>query len=199
MAWPTTKAGTTNVDSGSDRPSLARPDIKQNIDNVNSIIDEFNISSPSDGDVLQYSSSSGQWEQVASSALSGSGVAVLEVQSGEENVSSNVYRTELNEDFDPNGIVSLNGSYQFTLAAGTYFVEMIPFITDDDEAPYSLYNESDSSTEVTFDRDTIQTNVSNYHNGKVVLTLASTKNFSFRQDTAFPQDRDSTPSFKITT
>lgn len=69
MAWPTTQAGTTNVDSGTDKPSLARADIKQNIDNVNSIIDEFNISSPNDGDLLQYSSTSGQWEQVATSSI----------------------------------------------------------------------------------------------------------------------------------
>lgn len=41
MAWPSTKAGTTNIDAGSDKPALARPDIKQNIDNVNNIIDYY--------------------------------------------------------------------------------------------------------------------------------------------------------------
>ena len=41
MTWPTTPAGTTNIDAGSDKPALARPDIKQNIDNVNAIIDYF--------------------------------------------------------------------------------------------------------------------------------------------------------------
>jgi len=45
MAWPSgTKAGTTNVDQGTDKISLARPDIKQNIDNVNSIIDHYSDS-----------------------------------------------------------------------------------------------------------------------------------------------------------
>lgn len=74
MAWPSSnKASTGNVDAGSDSPSSARADIKQNIDNVNSIIDTFNISSPSDGDLLQYSSSTGQWEQVASSSVGGGG------------------------------------------------------------------------------------------------------------------------------
>ncbi len=39
MAWPSgTKAGTSNVDAGTDKIRLARPDIKQNIDNVNEII-----------------------------------------------------------------------------------------------------------------------------------------------------------------
>ena len=43
MSIPTTKASTTHVDEGSDKISLARPDIKQNIDNVNEIIDHLAI------------------------------------------------------------------------------------------------------------------------------------------------------------
>lgn len=47
MAWPSgTKANTTNVDQGTDKISLARPDIKQNIDNVNEIIDFYDASGP---------------------------------------------------------------------------------------------------------------------------------------------------------
>jgi len=42
MTIPTSKASTANVDQGSDKISLARPDIKQNIDNVNEIIDHLN-------------------------------------------------------------------------------------------------------------------------------------------------------------
>ena len=73
MAWPSgTKASTTNVDAGTDSVSSARADIKQNIDNVNDIIDHINISSPSDGQVLQYSSSSGKWEQVTAATIGGS-------------------------------------------------------------------------------------------------------------------------------
>jgi hypothetical protein len=41
MTIPSTKASTNNVDQGSDSISLARPDIKQNIDNVNEIIDHM--------------------------------------------------------------------------------------------------------------------------------------------------------------
>lgn len=38
--WPSaSKASTANLDSGSDKPRLARADIKQNVDNVNAIID----------------------------------------------------------------------------------------------------------------------------------------------------------------
>jgi len=46
MAYPTVKAGTTHVDQGSDSPKLARSDIKQNIDNVNDLIDHFNGTGP---------------------------------------------------------------------------------------------------------------------------------------------------------
>ena len=44
--WPTTKAGTTHLDSGSDNPGSARADIKQNVDNVNDILDFYNSSGP---------------------------------------------------------------------------------------------------------------------------------------------------------
>ena len=45
MAWPSgSKAGTTNVDAGTDSVSNARADIKQNIDNVNTIIDFYDAS-----------------------------------------------------------------------------------------------------------------------------------------------------------
>ena len=78
MSWPSgSKAGTTHVDNGNDLLRNARADIKQNIDNVNDIIDEFNISSPDDGDLLQYSSSSGKWEQVASSSVGGKGSSLV--------------------------------------------------------------------------------------------------------------------------
>jgi|DEB0MinimDraft_10_1074344.scaffolds.fasta_scaffold25023_2 hypothetical protein len=56
--WPSgTKASTANLDAGSDKPRLARPDIKQNVDNVNDIIDYFNVSSATDGQMLVYNSS----------------------------------------------------------------------------------------------------------------------------------------------
>jgi len=68
MAWPSgTKASTANVDNPSDLVADARADIKQNIDNVNTIIDEFNISSPSDGQILKYNSTAGNWENVSDS------------------------------------------------------------------------------------------------------------------------------------
>lgn len=61
--WPSgTKAGTSNLDAGTDSPRLARPDIKQNVDNVNSIIDMFNIDSPSANEILKYNSGNARFE-----------------------------------------------------------------------------------------------------------------------------------------
>ena len=61
--WPSgTKASTANLDAGTDSPRLARADIKQNVDNVNAMIDMFNISSPSNGQILKYNTSNSRFE-----------------------------------------------------------------------------------------------------------------------------------------
>jgi hypothetical protein len=68
--WPSgTKASTTNLDAGTDRPSLARPDIKQNVDNVNAIIDMFDITAPSDGEILKYNVSNTRFELASDADL----------------------------------------------------------------------------------------------------------------------------------
>jgi len=197
MAWPSgTKAGTTNVDAGSDKPALARPDIKQNIDNVNSIIDTFDIASPSNGDILVYNSTSGAWEPSASSG--GSSVAMIYIGSGEELVSGSIYRAEVTELFDSQSIVSLNGSYQFTLDAGTYLIEVDNTIVDENEATFDVYNETDSQSEGTFQNFEMGTTGFGLFVGAVTFTIDGTKNFSFRQDNATITNRNSRPRFTIT-
>jgi len=46
MTWPTTQAGTTHLDAGTDNPGSARADIKQDVDNLNSILDFYSTSGP---------------------------------------------------------------------------------------------------------------------------------------------------------
>lgn len=128
MGWPSgTKAGTTNVDAGTDLIANARPDIKQNIDNVNEIIDHLNISSPSDGDLLQYSSSSGKWEQVASSSIGGgTSVSIIPLSKPGSSFSTGdnlIYLTDStdNGDVDLNAV---NNTWTFT-STGTYFVKFL--------------------------------------------------------------------------
>ena len=111
MAWPSgTKASTQNVDQGGDKISLARADIKQNIDNVNDMIDHLNISSPSDGDILRYSSSSGKWEQVASTTITPYPIALLSLKLGvtiDVPTFYGVFYPELEIVSDPGGFVTL--------------------------------------------------------------------------------------------
>jgi len=55
--WPSgTKASTSNLDAGTDSPASARADLKTNVDNVNSVIDMFNITSPTNNQILKYNS-----------------------------------------------------------------------------------------------------------------------------------------------
>lgn len=119
MAWPSsTKASTANVDAGSDSISLARPDIKQNIDNVNSIIDEFNIASPSVGQTLVYDGS--VWQpKVAPN------VNVIEQDSAYDAPSSGA-----NSEADYSSTFTLSGnggltttSNYVTFPAGTYTIQ----------------------------------------------------------------------------
>ena len=64
--WPTgSKASTANLDAGTDSPRLARPDIKQNVDNVNAIVDMFNIDSPTADQILKYNTSNARFELAA--------------------------------------------------------------------------------------------------------------------------------------
>lgn len=64
--WPTaTKASTGNLDAGTDKPSLARADLKLNVDNVNDVIDTLFVSSPTNGQILKYVSANARFEMAA--------------------------------------------------------------------------------------------------------------------------------------
>lgn len=53
--WPSSnKTSTTDIDHDVDVPNLSRAAIKNDVDNVNDIIDMFNITDPAQGDVLSY-------------------------------------------------------------------------------------------------------------------------------------------------
>jgi hypothetical protein len=114
--WPSsTKASTDNVDSGSDKPRLARADIKQNIDNTNSIIDMFDITTPSDKDTLVYNSTSSRFETQAATFQE----AILQIDDAVSSTDPQIDITSIIS--DPSGITSLS-SGQFTLGVGTYLV-----------------------------------------------------------------------------
>lgn len=96
--WPSaSKASTANLDAGTDQPSLARADIRNNVDNVNSIIDSFVISTHSDGDILVWDSSNSRFEvttptdQVGiTSIVAGTGITVTELSAGGVEITNTV-------------------------------------------------------------------------------------------------------------
>ena len=197
MAWPkNTKASTANVDAGTDLIANARPDIKQNIDNVNAIIDEFNISSPNDGDLLQYSSSTGKWEQVTSSSLTS--MALVGFTSGEELVSGNTYRQNFNITFDPNNMLSKNGTYQMVLTAGNYIFFPSVNIAGENEATVFIHDEdADSSIAQFVDSQEIGTTTEGVMVGQRGLTVSSTTNISFRQTAVSASNRSVSLQFIV--
>ena len=192
MAWPSgSKASTTNVDQPTDYISDARADIKQNIDNVNDMIDHINISSPNNGDLLQYSSSSGKWEQVASTAVgSPTVIGRISLTSGEELVESNTYRRNFSISFDPEAFLTKDGTYQLTLGAGNYVFLATPQTTDDNEVNLQIYDETADTGLGGFGTNEIGTSGESLVTGAATFTFASSGNVSFRVTTSTPGNRN---------
>ena len=67
MTWPTNKADESKLANDTDNISQARKQIKQNVDNVNAIINHFDLSTISEGDVIRYVS--GQWQVIDGTAI----------------------------------------------------------------------------------------------------------------------------------
>lgn len=156
MAWPSgTKASTTNVDNGADLISNARADIKQNIDNVNDIIDHLNISSPNNGDILQYSTATGKWEQVASTSIGSTNPIFVGMNQGSSTTAgntTNVTYQPLESAFTTGG--ATYASNILTLAAGTYALELVAnvYCTKTNGMQFGFYDTT--NTQVLQDEDT---------------------------------------------
>lgn len=146
--WPAgSKASTSNLDSGSDKPRLARADIKQNVDNVNDIIDFFDGASPADGDIFVYNSANAKFEKNTSN----SSFTNL-VQTPKETINA-ITATSGSVDVDstaaPVHTMTLNDNttYTFTnMVAGTSVLLIIKINAADKTATFT----SDGSTRVKF-------------------------------------------------
>lgn len=135
--WPkNSKASTNNVDQGSDQISQARADILQNITNVNTIIDTFDIQpdsagQPANGDLLQYNSATATWQPVSSSGLQAIPKAVIKMDAGNIGKTSGIRYTDqstITVLSDANNLISgVTGDSGtdnfFTLTAGTYLIK----------------------------------------------------------------------------
>lgn len=185
--WPSaSKAPTTNVDQGSDSISLARADIKQNIDNVNTIIDTFAITSPSNGDLLQYSSATGTWQPVAySSGIQAAILTSSSYTSGSWPGISNTFEYRMNFTVsDVGGFVSYDSAGALTLAAGTYMIESggYPYgkLEGDQQATGVVYNNTTNASLIDFSSgpELGTTGVSFYYIRPQYFTLGTTAEIS---------------------
>ena len=146
--WPSgTKASTANLDSGTDKPRLARVDIKQNVDNVNDIVDFFDGSSPADGDIFVYNSSNAKFEKNTSNTK-----FTKLVQTPKETInaiSANSGSVNVDATAAPVHTMTLtdNTTYTFTnMTAGTSTLLIIKVNANDKTATFT----SDGSTRVKF-------------------------------------------------
>ena len=192
--WPSgSKASTANVDAGTDSITSARADIKQNFDNVNTIIDTFNITTPSDGDLLQYSSSSGLWEQVASSTIGNqTSFAVFNMTATEELVAGTIYRKAINIQVDPSGLIDQDSTGQFTfnLASGTYMFMPMNILAADTVSNPNFYNETDAVSLLLGNFNEIaSTGESLLQFVTPTVTLGATKTISLRMTASVSGDR----------
>ena len=177
--WPSaTKASTTNVDAGTDQISLARADIKQNMDNVNDIIDIFNIASPTNGDLMQYSSSTTKWEKVSATSVSTKvKFATLTIKSGAGAgvAITGGFRLDITAKSDADNMITLldvdsAGEYaRFSLAPGTYGMHRQQDAAYGGNEEPILYNVTAAEN---FNAD-LRTNINFYQ----VLTVTTTLEF----------------------
>jgi hypothetical protein len=116
MTWPTnSKASTQNVDQSKDRIVDARPDILQNIQNTNEIIDKFVISSPANNDLLIANASNRLVNKAESSVNPYFAYVIYQTGgAGTENLADSssalyLYLRPTGQKFDPDDILQISG------------------------------------------------------------------------------------------
>ena len=187
--WPSgTKAGTTNVDNGSDLIRLARPDIKQNIDNTNAIIDTFDTSGATNNDVLMYNSSTTKFEPQSGIGFN----AILLEFDADINFQSTLQSYNYDGGFTIIGGNSLGvttgtntaGDTKISFPTGTYQIGTVsPFITGSHGTSinfiwnFKLKKESDDSTLLTGLSETISFYFRAYNWSDVVTFTGSTDTY----------------------
>lgn len=120
--WPSTTISTTHLDAGSDRPSLARADLKQMADVVNELV---NYGAPVAGNQRFILKHDGTYND-----LSGPG------------------RAYLSELYDPDNLTSLSDSnYRFSLGSGTWIMQsaLQGFIRSGTSQSAELYSYTDTA------------------------------------------------------
>ena len=120
MSWPAdNKSDITRLDNANDTLGRSRREIKRGIDNVNSILDEFDINTFDQFTILQYKS--GQWKAV-DTTIFGQKTAIIETN--RDSIAGNLSQPYFNVLFDPFNITSFDSAGgDLFLTTGTYYFE----------------------------------------------------------------------------
>ena len=122
MSWPSdNKSDITRLDNANDTLGRSRREIKRGIDNVNSILDEFDINTVGQFDILQYQN--GKWRSVDAS-LFGMKTAIVETNLDTAANLNTRQQPYFNVLFDPFNITSTDSALgNLFLTQGTYYFE----------------------------------------------------------------------------
>ncbi len=137
MSWPTSsKATTTHTDSSTDNPQNARAEIKQDIDNVNTIIDTFDLATtPQQGSILAYDSATGKFSSAGTQNLAkayfiykgfATGLGSSQSDGGTFPVDSDGNRNQMmfrQDSFDPYNITTDITAGGLEFGPGTYLIQ----------------------------------------------------------------------------
>ena len=204
--WPSTKATTTSLDAGTDDPNVARPQIKQNVDNVNSIIDFFNMTSLTDGDLLQYDAAAGDFKNVTRASIGAQQVIRLGLLSNTGR-NTNYYRfTVLDDPYSlatiTTGAVGVDG--RLNLPTGDYIVESFMYDASNyDSNPFFASGGSGDTEAITLkisSFDTIGTNNEAYNIAPQKFTVSSAStDYYIKFDSSNSNDPFTNPTDVIVT
>ena len=135
--WPAgSKATTTSIDQGTVNPNLSRAQIKQDIDNINTITDTFNIPTTTpNGAILAYDDAAGEFNTTSAQSLVKAFLVYKDFETtlSDAQDDNGIYPTTtdgrrnnmLNRSltFDPYGLITDITGDGFTLPEGTYLVK----------------------------------------------------------------------------
>lgn len=168
MTWPTTPVSTTHLDEGSDNPAQARADLKQLADNVNDIVDTFDVVDANNGDILQYNGQEQKFVAKNVSDVVGNPpkIAILNFEVNSQTISALTpasgvndvwHQTEVSTVTDVNQFVTVNQT-SFTLSSGTYFFANAGFeIQNDNSSGASPIYWCNKTVPTDFENDVIKT------------------------------------------
>lgn len=194
MSWPTSTTPTTYVDADTDPIWRARPHIKQDIENVNAIIDTFDPSSPVDGARLLYNSSTTKFTtNTTTDKCIISFDSTLPVSDGSDSAGDSLFDFYTGgftiENTNLTGITvgtNSDGHSEITFPQGSYAIEMVNTQAIGNDSLQVNYKENDTTSHFSSSQHRIGTKGSD-----------EIKDFFYKVVVTFSSDTTVAPKFKF--